>query len=98
MLKELHWRVQDLKRREKKLERQCAVEDLMYLCVVMCFGDLGLALTPSLFDHEYSRRLLSDVDAAEDSKELLSTHDADASELVKEYIQQLTQDTEPIAV
>uniref|UniRef100_A0A7S0R015 Uncharacterized protein n=1 Tax=Pyramimonas obovata TaxID=1411642 RepID=A0A7S0R015_9CHLO len=98
MLKELHGRVQDLKRREKQLEKQSAVEDLMYLCVVMCFSDLGLKLTPSLYDHEISRLLVSNAEADKDSEELLGTHDAEASQLVKEYIRQLTHDTEPIAV
>jgi hypothetical protein len=94
-LEELYWHVQAVKRNEKQLEKQYTVEDLLYLCVVMCFGDLGLHLTPDLHHYDFSRVGPRRVDTQD---LMLKMHSADAIALVLEFIEQLTYETKPIAI
>jgi len=95
ILWELENRIRDLRAREQHVERQRTVDDLLYLCVVMCFHDLGILMTPNLHLNDITHLLAS---AHVDVEKLLSTHNTEAAELIKGYLHRVTLDTEAMAI
>jgi len=95
LLEELRVRKTQLEQDAQSQERTNTILDLLYVCVVMCFQDLGVDMTPNL---RHSHLMQTTAFEPQETHALMQMHGEEAAALVQKYLSKVTHQAEPIAV
>lgn len=96
LMAELSDRINAVREAEAHTERAHAVQDLLYVCCVMCFAEIGLALTPNLH-HDTAANAYATADPQQLDL-LLHAHSKEAIPLVQQYLSRLMNQPDPMLV